>query len=116
MVCAHALLLRSDFLYLLVSLTGCNPPGDGRKLWATHEASHSGGGIPGAYSNVSSANRNFDSEGNIAATYPYACSWHDRVRAAAVSGMYNASAQPGVPGDQNSIVVAGQPTPDGSPL
>ena len=28
--------------------------------------------------------KNFDNEGNIAATYPYACSWHDLVRAAAL--------------------------------
>ena len=87
-----------------------------RDLWATHEASHHGGGIPGAYTNVSSAGHNFDSEGNIAATYAYACSWHDRVRRAALSGIYNASTLPGVPGDQNSIAVAGHPTPDGSPL
>ena len=66
--------------------------------------------------NVTSAGRNFDSEGNIAATYPYACSWHDRVRAAALSGMHNASTQPGVPGNENSIVVLGHPTPDGTPL
>merc|ERR1719327_2023012 len=67
------------------------------KLWQTHEASQNGGGIPGHYTSLSTGGINFDNEGNIAATYPYACSWHDRVRAAALSGIYNATSQPGVP-------------------
>lgn len=86
------------------------------KLWQTHEASQNGGGIPGHYTALRTGGINFDNEGNIAATYPYACSWHDRVRAAALSGMYNATSQPGVPGNPNSILVDGNPTPDGSTI
>merc|ERR1712224_79082 len=86
------------------------------KLWANFQQEHGGGGIPGHCTSATTGGVNFDNEGNIAATYPYARSWHDRVRAAALSGIYNATSQPGVPGDENSILVNGNPTPDGSPI
>ena len=86
------------------------------KLWGHYEGANDGGGIPGRYTSASTGGVNFDSEGNIAATYVYACSFHDRVRAAALAGGYNATSPPGVHGDSNSILVNGHPAPDGSPV